>query len=283
MTDVIIEANPQPTIIKYTPNELLLLNDAKLCSIPADLIKFFSRFPRSKIAEPYNNQYNIYQGQPPKERKHIFKEVEAFSDEKIILDVKSTLNKLTDKNKKEIFNSFFNLYIPINAYIIAANTIHQVMIECIFHINPYIEFLVELQNQKEQLFSLVISMIEKQFVNPRSFDNTNDANAIETSIQKAKKWRINNTIIIAHLCKSGHYSVEYTCNDYLSKLIKHITPTDPLNIEIIKNVIPIVKDIPRFKAVYTNSQIKNSLDTISNDKNYENRLRFLIMDIVDML
>lgn len=283
MTEVTIQSDPQPTIIKYTPNDLSLLNDAKLCSIPADLIKFFSRFPKSKVSEPYNNQYNIYQGQLPKERKQIFKEVEAFSDEKIILDVKSTLNKLTEKNKKDIFNSFFNLYIPINAYNIAANTIHQVMIECIFMINPYIEFLVELQNQKEELFSLVINMIEKQFANSRSFDNTNDANAIETSIQKAKKWRINNTVIVAHLCKSGHYNVEYTCNDFLSKLIEQITPTDSLNIEIIKNIIPIVKDIPQFKSVYANSQIKNSLDTISNDKNYENRLRFLIMDIIDML
>jgi hypothetical protein len=286
MADVTIEPtiqNPQPTIIKYSPADLIKLNDPKLCSISTDLIKFFSKFPKLRASEPYDNQYNIYQGQPPKERKQLFKEPEAFTDEKIILDIKSTLSKLTEKNKKDIFNSFFSLYIPINAYNIAANIIHQIMIECIFMISPYIDFLVELKNQKPDLFLLVIDMIEKQFVNPRSFDNTNDAIAIETSVQKAKKWRINNTIIVAHLCKSGHYSVEYTINDYLTKLIEKITPTDPLNIEIIKSIIPILKNIPQFKPVCVASQIKASLDLLSTDKNYENRLRFLIMDIIDSL
>lgn len=270
-------------IIKYKPDDLKSFNDPKLCSIPADLIKFFSKFPKSKANEAYNNQYNIYQGQLPKERKQIFKEAEAFTDEKIILDIKAVLNKLTDKNKRDVFAGFFNLYMPVNAYNITATTIHQIMIECIFMITSYIDFLVELKGHSEPLFLLVISEIEKQFINSRVFDGSNDANAIETSVQKAKKWRVNNSIIVAHLYKSGHYSIDQVCDNYLGKLIESITPADPLNIEIIKTAITILKDIPKFKAVCTSSSVKQSLDAISNDKNYENRLRFLIMDISDML
>lgn len=264
---------------RYTQDELRSLNRREILPVDPKLLEFFSKFPKTKYTNnDYQNPYNlnfIFH------RKKLFPTHEPFSDQKIIADFKSILLKLTRDNLDETSKHILNINFPQTIKPKIATVLHKTIINCIFLVDVYAELILLISRQDNEITNYLNEIIIQQLYHPKKFSDENDEIACETAEQKEKKWRISNGLLIAELFLNNVYSPQFMVNDIIVPIVNHIKVEDTINIEVLKKIFPII--LPKLVESKTNiSSIFYKLKKISENKEYPPRLRYLLMDIIEL-
>lgn len=264
---------------RYHPETLRSLNCKNIYPIEPSLLDFFNtfqktRYPNVTYQNPYNPNFVSH-------RKKLFPTHEPFSDEKILADFKANLTKLTRENEEEITNLILQLHFPPGIEDKAAEVFHETVLSCIFLADVYVDLLLKMKKTCTKIVESVNQIVSQQLYHPREFSTANDEIACETAEQKAKKWRINNGLLIAELFLQGKYHHQFMINNIIVPIINHITIEDTINIEVLNKIMPLI--LPKLASSKANlSGIFYQLTKISQDKSYPSRLRYLLMDITDL-
>lgn len=271
--------------IVYTPELLFSLNRKGIFPLNTEGLNFFSQFPKSKnpYNNPLNNNFIVHSANGGNGgRKRLLPIIEPFSDDKIMFDMKELLLKVNETNKATIIDQITKLHFTPSCEDKLADMILDVTINCIFLVNIYVDIILSMESKHKNIINRINKAIIYQIYCQRKFPSENDANACETSEQKAKKWHINNAILIAELFLRNKYRPDMIINKVLTPLIDQITPDNTVNIELLTKIFPIIG--PKIEIMYGMSLdgIFSRMEQISNDSRYETRLRFLIMDMIDL-
>ena len=173
-------------------------------------------------------------------RKRLLPIIEPFSDDKIMFDMKELLLKVNETNKATIIDQITKLHFTPSCEDKLADMILDVTINCIFLVNIYVDIILSMESKHKNIINRINKAIIYQIYCQRKFPSENDANACETSEQKAKKWHINNAILIAELFLRNKYRPDMIINKVLTPLIDQITPDNTVNIELLTKIFPII-------------------------------------------
>jgi len=270
-----LELVESSVIVHYSLTALHALNSDKYRNIPGQLANFLAKIQSNKFLTSYLNPYNRYLC-PPTQRKVLFPKAEAFSDEKIVEDLQTLLSKVTDQNVNQIKTKLRKIPFTQSCWGLILPMIHQVTIDCVFLIDSLLEILLELQEIQPDFLARYQNLLEMQFKNPQVFVATELS--LETAEDKHKRWIISNSQIMCALYKKGIYDNQWL-SDFLDTIFENISPENPIGIEILnQNWDSIRRQIPPEISEAAISR----MDDLSHDPEYPNRLRFLLMDLIDM-
>lgn len=280
--------------IIYTPEFLLSLNKKNVYPIQSlqeivvdkaadghdiDLITFFNMFQKNKNS--YHNPYNA--NFPSQNRKKIVPQIEPFSDDKIIFDLKELLLKVNDENKTFVLGQILKLHFTPTCEDKVSSLLLEITVNCIFLVHVYVDIILGIESKCKNIIEKINKAIINQIYHPKEFSSENDDVACETAEQKSKKWRINNGLLISELFLRGKYHHQFMINQVLVPLINGISPINLINIEILSKIFPIVGPKLEIAHKANLTDIFHQLEGISKDKvNYPTRNRFLILDIIDL-
>jgi len=267
--------------ITYTPETIQELNKSNLIPLNPNLLKFFQRFPKSKYSNViYNNSLN--KNFPTQNRKKILPKLEPFTDEKTLFDLKALLIKVNDENQATILDQILKLNFTENSIDKVAELVHEVTVNCIFLVKVYVDIILQMEEKCPKIIEKINFNIIKQLYQPKVFDPANDEFACETAEQKAKKWRINNGMLISELFLRDKYHYQFMMDKIINPLIADISADDMVNIEVLHKIIPIVGPKLELKHKLNLTELFTQLTELSANKAYPPRLRFLIMDVIDL-
>ena len=267
--------------ITYSIQTLYSLNKKNIYTINSELINFFNTFPKNKyINTPYRNPLNI--NFKEQTRKKLFPTIEAFSDEKIISELRSILIKLTPENKKIILKQLYKIRISPTCLDKVVELLHQITIDCIFLVETYVDIFLNVEQWNKTMIDKLYERIIKQFYHPIKFSTKFDNIACETAEQKEKRWKINNAIIIAEFFRKNKINHQFMINKIFIPLINGIKQGNLLNIEILHKILMSIKPQLTQKNQVNLSDLLNQIEKLSKEQTYQHRLRFLLMDIIEL-
>jgi len=259
----------------YSLQELREANCPEYTRGDPDLDEFFKQIHRNKFLHGYLNPYN-YHLCPPGQRKGLFPKANAFSDEKLVEDLKGILSKVTEKNLATVKEKVARIPFTPSSWELIIPMLHQVTVDCVFLIESLLDVLEVLHKSYENLWVEYKELLWQQFTDPREFED-NDL-SLENAEDRHKRWILSNCEIIAHLFRRNHYSSEWFVTEVLESLVTEITPENSLGIDIIIHIWELFsKKIP-----YDNmDKVINRLDEISQDDHFPQRQRFLLLDLLE--
>jgi len=263
-----------PTMIQYSLQELRLANSDKYRKISPDLASFLAKIHRNKFLHGYLNPYNHYLC-PPDQRKKLFPKAEAFSDEKLVEDLRTMLGKVTEKNQLQVKEKIRKIPFTDSSWDLILPMVHHVTIDCVFLIDVLLEIIMVLQELNPKFLKQYQNLLWEQFQNPRVF--VANELSLETIEDKQKRWTLSNVQIMFQLYKLDHYD-ETWIENFLDEILDQITPENLIGIEILnQNWENIRRKLPAKILERTLKQ----MGEISQDDDFPNRLRFLLMDLID--
>ena len=275
------------TIRRYDFDTLMAMNRKDLIGIPGELKIFLEALPVVKTpGHAYLNACNpalytepVSSGQ----RKTLFAKSAAFTDEKTVEDVKILLGKVTNNNYQYILEQLAKLRYSGACWAAVADVYYEATIECIFLVASYVDLLIAwTETLSPELSSGLINNFNTRVMNqlksPREFDPALDSQSCETAADRGKRWQISNALIVCELFNRGKYPAKRIYEYLLLPAMTDVSPTNTVGLEII------IAAWPKIQAKLPTSErqpLLERLKTISEDRTYIARLRFIIKDLIE--
>jgi hypothetical protein len=276
--------SPEPDSLKslsqncrrtYTLQELREANSDAYRTIPSELSRFLLKIHRNKSLHNYLNPYNQWLC-PLEQRKKLFSKAEAFSDEKLVEDLKTILSKVSEHNQEKIKDKVRRIPFTSASWSLIVPMVHQVTIDCVFLMETLSEIILVLNEIQPTFLQQYKATLLKEFQVPSQF--TEHELSLESATDKAKRWTLANWKITAYLYQQNHYQSEEFTRDFLDPLLKAIGPEHLINLDVIIEIWPLIKDclpVPRQESML------HQIESISQDDRFPRRLRFLLMDLLE--
>lgn len=262
-------------IIRISIQDLFTANKEEYKHITPELKGFFSKISRNKNINNYSNQHNklLHSGG---NRKKILPQPLAFTDQKIIQDLKCIFAKVTETNRSKMLNKIKNIKYSDTCWDLVSEYIHQVSIDCVFLINTFVWIVDQLSKEYPVLLIKYKDLVFQQHETPKVFDSNKEA--LESCDDKHKRWVIDNYKVIVSMYNHNIYDDKYLFTTFLQPMLDNITPECTIGIEIYSAIWDQIEK--KLDYEYTNDII-SKLKVIGEDGTYPTRLRFIVLDIVE--
>jgi translation initiation factor 4G len=214
----------------------------------------------------FNDMTNKYKKSYKYDRRTKFKKVTIgenawkgdLSKDKIISDVKSILNKISPEKYDILLKKLFQ--IDLDNKEVIEKVINEIYKKAIFepvYSHMYAKLCKDIYNHiRKRNFKYIFNLCHQEYKNKS---------------EERKRENISNIIFIGELSKFNIIS-----KNQINSLLKDLLTIDPLNIELLCNLLKIIG----FKI--KNPDLFEKLEIIKNNKNINIRYRFMIMDIFDL-
>lgn len=254
----------------YDLKTLLNMNNVDLTLDDTSLISFLTTINNFKITKEmrfhYPNKHNVHFNRLKARPKNII-----CQDPEIIKNIRSLLGKISVQNYDTIKDKIVDLcknnsvcWDELSKYI------HNIIIDNIFIIDAYINLLIDLEkNGFKKLIYNIHQLIVEQINNPKNFENDTLS---ETAIDKVKRWKISNSILLVNLFNRGKYSKEFL-NKQLDHWVSEININNQQNLEILLKIVPLFAND---KLPIMNDNVKTKLQNIIDNKAYPSRFRLML-------
>lgn len=186
----------------------------------------------------------------------------------ILILVKNIFDKVSLSNTKECIIEFNKLNIDnyveettnLDLYNDISIYIYETIIDLIYLINPNIEIMKDIKVNNKKIFTNVCELLINYSINYQIFDDLN----------KTKRWRMNNSTMIAEFFNNGFITYENICSvikNYKEKM------DDSFNIELICNILSKLKEIDELFM----NEIEDYLSELLKNVDIDFRIKTLIM------
>lgn len=254
----------------YDYKTIIDINSKNLCLDNSELVNFFDNLCSYKITKDMKQQYinkkNKYFNKEEKRPKSII-----CDDSEIIKNIRSLLGKISVQNYDTIRDKIVDICDGKNiSWKELSEQFYTIIIDNIFIIDIYVKLLIDLENKGYiKLIYNIHHLIIDQIKNPRNF--TVDSLS-ETGVDKIKRWKISNAILLTTLFNNNKYS-----KDFINKQIDHwlslININNCLELEILLKIVPL---FDKNKYPVMNDDIKGKMNEIKNNKSYPGRIRLML-------
>jgi len=253
-------------------NTILSLNRPEYTYISKEIRDFFN-----EIGEPYrlaiqasqrkdatytNNYNTFFYGHT------VRKKVTASNDPELLKQLRVCLSKLTESNYVKIEEKIFSIInnIELDSWINVAELVHTNMIDNIFLIDIYIKLLISLKKEYDELVKEINCLLYKQVLKPAVYTKNTIS---ETGVDKTKRWKISNAMIITNLYLDKKYSNKFF-NKIVDKWLSKISYKNQENLEIFVKILPLIETTDLDKHII------DKIKRMKQDKEYTGRIRFLL-------
>lgn len=216
------------------------------------------------------------------QRKKLFDEPEAFSDEAFLASIKSCLGKLSSENYSTVIEQLLRFQLDKEHTLDAvAQILHEATINGVFIVNYYVDMILAVGRKYPSIIPNINKRIFKQISEPNSFADESDT-LTETRQQKAERWQISNILIFAELYKKKIYN-DAVFRKVLNVCMTKVTPQTFFNLKLIIELLQKILPLYNHQKVIADTelrQIMNKLSTISKEKEYPGIVRFPLMNAI---
>ncbi len=220
-------------------------------------------------------------------RKKLYEEPSAFTDDRLISDIRTVLGKLSSENSGTITSQLLKLKLDKEDCIpLVAEVLHESAINGIFIVDYFVGIFLNIGKAYPKVIPELNRRILRQISQPNMFEESEDT-LTETCKQKSDRWQISNALLMAELYKRGVYSDDLlvkVCRLYIDRISSE-TPEKQFPLKIIVEFFPPIleKVVQRMTAKDKPLQIQDvfaKLEAISQDKSYPGPVRFPVMTLI---
>lgn len=262
--------------MKYSPEQLDALNNASLAQGPAELKAFFKKFRLPGNDHVYPNRFNcVFHAETAHEvRKPLFKKPEAFTDEKIVMDLRKILAKVSEQNKTTLRKQLLTIQPSETCGAAIADLFYQIAIDCVFLVDIYVPIYYQYsqETQHPEIMDRFLELVRQEYREPRQFEDTD----CETGEHRRRRWYLNNWLVICQLYCLKRLDAEQLLQEFLLPTMSLAKERDDLRIEAVCKTLAVLGSEPSFYRA-----IADDLSQLSQDKELPSRLRFMVQDAID--
>ena len=222
------------------------------------------------------------------------KELKDGSIDKVISDIKINLNKITEKNYEKIHNIILNIVNSFNTSDFiqeVCDLIFNIITKNKMNVNVYSRLFKELCNNNDRFNNILNDNIDKyclSFNEIKYFSPNEDYNKF-CEFVKDNENKNSLSLFYLHCFKEDIISIDkiITIIEKCIELLKQNLDYDGNNSiceELIGNIYILLKGIKKCSKEEIKKMIqKIDKDNIKLKKNFNNKIRFKIMDIEDLI
>ena len=191
--------------------------------------------------------------------------------DKINEEIRDILSKLSDSNKRKLFEEFMSKQIPEECGNMVIENIYMFAVDLGYLVHLYVELMILLKNKNSCWFDRLMKKFTDVAMTP-----------MNSSDKKEVRLRLGNVMVLCELFKN-HTAININTITTISQYFTdHITIEQQeyitLLCELLKKILPITASSEKVKF----NKMIQFLQTIEHNCNYERKFQYMTQDVIEL-